>query len=593
MNKLLAYATVLLLVPLVLAMPRGTLEERQAFHDTVSLASNTYTCGDGIRCEAYINIPIRDRKAIARNKDIFFSLAYLNGTESNYTINYEVGHYEKKKERTYVQRCRTVQERNGSTGERCRNVPRTKQVRELVWHGQHFVPGMNVLHLWSDDKPADAIVDWNFRIPETPVQMRHKNTEKMFRTDFDTRVKGWAIWGDPDWEWQNSSFSKRRTFALDESGRTNTPVLVTIADLSTTGNGFAVYTEQDEQKPLTYLDAEEHITTPGNATHILFTADSGETYFLYYENTTAVPGTNAFLVWDRFTDSTNSLPWTERLGSWTYTTYANKAGIGHVTYDVANLYDYKDLGTFARVLYTTRGDGLRFAWRDSTTGNLGADGSRMVCDFGPSKYRCFGNGYADLRGNGGATNVWHDYTFRIGTSGLILYEDEGGPLITFTTPNDAQIGPATQNRVGMGGQESGAGRFDDYALWNWTLLGRVNFYDSLSTTYQLGAEQGGSSIDEEAARAAIYDGLNQSVLAGNYSASEDQDLVVRYQNGTIIEDTLDIFVANGMTRWAFDYTNTTATSIVNITPAFYVWTGMGMTASEIIDSVRTFVDGTA
>jgi hypothetical protein len=589
-----------LAMPFVFALQSSEL----AVYNTITLPSNTAQCGGGITCEADIIIPSSTGLPLIRGTNILFSLAYLNGTESPYTINYTLGHYENQTYTAQEPACTTTLEEgvNGTNGTNtiyCYNVNVTKTREILVWHGEKLVPGQNILHIWSDNKPDNVAVDWNFVIKNLTTAINGQTTT----IDFDTRIKGWAVWGSIDYTWQNTSFTNRRNFTITDTGRVNTPVRVNISSFSSnTASAFAVYDQNNLSKPLNYLDANEHITSNiGNASYLLFTANSSELYFIYYNNNTPVSTAAAFLLWDRFINSSNNLPWTLPGGSWSYGSgYAQKtASPANSYYTIPNLYDYKDLGTFARVYAAVRGDDIRLTWRGTTNGNIANDGTVMVCDFGPTNYRCFGaSSYSSTGGGGMSLSTWHNFTFRMGTSAAVLYEDQSSTAtFTFTTPADAQLGSNANNYTGFGGQEQGTGRLDDYALWNWSLLGRVNFYHNLSTTYTIGASQERDLVaNESVGRQAIISGLQSSTISSSYSYAADRQVYIRLANGSQYKGTFDIFVSAGSKRWAFNYDQNTTSNFLafaNITPVFYVWQRANMTSNAITNDVSAFINSTA
>lgn len=290
-----------------------------------------------------------------------------------------------------------------------------------------------------------------------------------------------------------NQFALYRVLNHTTAGVTTTPLRINISDFNATaGTAFEIVNSSGSAVPFNYLDANEHITNrSNNASYLLVIASTAQNFTVYYNNITPVNFTPAFLQWDRFINSSNNLPWTIGGGSWTFSSgYAEKtAAAGSYVYaPIQGLYNYKDLGVFARVYYAGRGDSMRVSFRQNPA--AWNSGTELIDDFGPTNYRAFGaSAYSSSVGGGGSLTTWHDYTFRVGTSSNTLYEDEGAAIATWAVPTDEQIGSSANNYTGMGGQELGIGRFDDYAAWNWSLLGRVNFYNALSTGYNLTAAQ--------------------------------------------------------------------------------------------------------
>jgi hypothetical protein len=101
---------------------------------------------------------------------------------------------------------------------------------------------------------------------------------------------------------------------------------------------------------------------------------------------------------------------------------------------------------------------------------------------------------------------------------------------------------------------------------------------------------------EDAARQAIIHGLDTSELSGNYSAVQDQQLIIRLVNGTKYQGRFDFYIVNGNKRWAINYdpnNNLSALPVfANITPAFYTWQRINLSSTNITNSVSAFINGT-
>ena len=315
--------------------------------------------------------------------------------------------------------------------------------------------------------------------------------------------------------WQNTSFDNMKNVTMKDTLKSNTPFLLNISDINIISKAFMIYDDSNNIIPFNYLDANEHITTiPTNSSYLLFTANATATYYIYYNNNTVVvKPVDAFLQWDRFINSSNNLPWTIGVGAWSFGRgFAEKtltAG-SYIYSPITGLYNYKDVGIYSKIAHFVRGDSARFVIRCNTSNYANGD---LITDFGPSNYRSFGDGgYSSINGAGGANGVNHSYLWRVGTTASTLWEAEvSSPVATFTTPTDAQIGINKFNFTCMAGQEQGNGTFDNWAVWNWTLLGRVQFYNNTCNNYTMGSVQNYVSPNNFAVNMILFNTTNNSL----------------------------------------------------------------------------------
>ena len=168
-----------------------TLQAQAALANTATLVSNTDACGGGTTCEALFTLEATGNKFLQRDHDIFITFEDQHEQllpSIPFTYDYEIGTLETVTRNYTTTQCTNAS--NGTNGS-CTLQTLSTTTQEVVYHGKSLRPGTNYVHLWSNDKPQDAWVDWQILIKSVPV----KNAGLDTLADFDTHTKGWAVWG--------------------------------------------------------------------------------------------------------------------------------------------------------------------------------------------------------------------------------------------------------------------------------------------------------------------------------------------------------------------------------------------------------------
>jgi len=165
------------------------------FYDDAVLVSNTEVCGGGVRCEAVFTIDVTGTHGLQRNINMFITLEDRQGNVKGNSpwlpdVEFITGSIQNV---TYsaptISVCDGIfVDYNGTSVEGCYYLHELYDVEELVFDDTQLEFGTNYIKVWSDDKSSDEWADWNVLIKNVPTSSGVR--------DFDTHVKGWAVWGD-------------------------------------------------------------------------------------------------------------------------------------------------------------------------------------------------------------------------------------------------------------------------------------------------------------------------------------------------------------------------------------------------------------
>lgn len=127
-------------------------------------------------------------------------------------------------------------------------------------------------------------------------------------------------------------------------------------------------------------------------------------------------------------------------------------------------------------------------------------------------------------------------------------------------------------------------------------------YSGGDVNYSIGVEEsipsgGGTVASESQGDSAILSGIGNSTINASYTAYPSQQIYMRNVTTQQQLGRFDYVAVSGNQRWAFNYVTTGDstsgfTYMVNMTTALYVWEAANLTASQITEQVKAFINST-
>ena len=237
-------------------------------------------------------------------------------------------------------------------------------------------------------------------------------------------------------------------------------------------------------------------------------------------------------------------------------------------------------------------------------GTITARAGQNAC---PNRNGTYTNGYEG--GAGGSTN---ESNCQLGVPPIPYSRAHVDPCMNPSRPG----GPGGVGGYGSGGMIVLAGAVINLLNASLNVSGGINNGGTIKVLYAYTLQNNGSysgqsalvvskindtwfelpQDEENAARAAVLQGVSSSIIGSNYTYFTDHLLAIRLSNGTQYSGRFDIFLKSGNKRWAFNYDPGNISALItfaNITPVFYAWQKINMTPGNITNDVSGFMNSTS
>ena len=173
---------------------------------------------------------------------------------------------------------------------------------------------------------------------------------------------------------------------------------------------------------------------------------------------------------------------------------------------------------------------------------------------------------------------WHKVKYIVNATGTTAYWDNEQIAV--------YAGATSATKISFGNDPN---TLDD----NYDVVYIYRNYGANNPTYEVGEVE---IRDANSSEAVVRDNIQAAIFAKLPSAAiyTDQQIYVRYLNGTQMIGSFDKVAAYGNQRWAFNYItgNETYTYLPNLEPSLYVWENTSLYSDEIEDQVGNLIDTT-
>ena len=628
----------LLLIFLFLPSAYALTTAEQELHDSAIMQSRVPHCGGWIPCSDTFNIDHSGDTPIDLSNSLEINLDYLDNTPSGIPISIEFGHSDDVQVTRHETNCTQVTLGNGSIEQECTIIPVNITQQQIVFSTEKILyPGTNLVRVSTNQKPADAIVDWNIRFT-IPGEESFLESEPV---TFDTRNKGWAVWSGGE---GSTNFQYYRTISVNSTVSAtltdfpahitiNTSQLINAGKLQSDCDDLRVTNGTVGSSTVTLLDYEIEAGTCNSTSTIVWVRtpslpSNGYNLTIYYGNTTASSRANPTSLW--------------QTAGYDAVYHAAEASWSGSAVDSSG----QNNGTFggaATIVQCPSGSGFGKCWNFTaeatgsayiTTPGFGLSSTNVTVSarYTPKVEGVSSDTYSTLFA--GTTTDYYVYHYR--TSNYMHYSNgngvggthtatnsivEGGPhfvsyRVSQPSPSNARmqvnatIANGTINQA-FGATESSTAYYIGLNKYNNQLQGYLDeiriakryrsddwMTAEYAQTYTLGQEQivdSFSAANETDGRSAIITGIAASEIGSSYTAHYDRQVYIRIANGSQYKGTFDVFIASGSKRWAFNYDNESTNNFpafANITPVFWIWQQANLSTANITADVSSFINST-
>jgi len=216
---------------------------------------------------------------------------------------------------------------------------------------------------------------------------------------------------------------------------------------------------------------------------------------------------------------------------------------------------------------------------------------------GQGRYIC----YHDKNSVDVRDGVWHHVVVRWNGSSCEFYTD--GLNVTtgqFNYENGGFGGADANTRIGGyndGFAYSYTGTLDEVRFYNRTLSFaeiQEQYYNGINNLTSLGDAESTGIANEANGNTAIVQGIRQSVLGTGADIYTDQQIAIRYSNGTQILVSFDKVALSGNQTWAFNYITDgeSWSGMSNLSTTVYIWERESLTTVQIRAEVESAINST-
>ncbi len=537
-------------------------------YNNAALLSNTYGCGGAVLCDAKISFFSPVDMDLTQTS-FAVTLDNLDGTTSNIPVYWKVLR-DQLAQYCFNDSSYDNNTKLASTNQYCYNY--TIQVESTS-----LVAGDNTIYLWTDKKPKNSVVDWNFQIKNLDLTKYGGSTT----VTFDTRVKGWALWGN----------TSGKIDYWRQKDSTNTTVWVKLSNIST---GQIIQVIITNNTGNTWAEN-------GNSVFIFFDDFAGTTL-----NTSKWTKTGSYLTqneyinytvtgasWGNYLTTVNTFPQNISIDWMKRVTAASGGGAAYgLSYGLAEeataTNDYHIMDNWAWFQAGV------YNWTFAKNGKYSATNAVQLANMNAAP---FANQWVpfSLIINSTGAEAWVNGTKLGGDNSQVLTDQKlqlgdtlVGPQFLYDNVRVRKYIREQMPTVSCAGNVcniTGVGNMSDVQIALTTnLVGNLNI-----------SEQQIIGVNETLGRQSILQGIQSSIINNSYSVVYDRQVYIRIANGSQYLGRFDVYAQSGNKRWAFNYDQNNINSFpvfVNITPVFYVWQKASMNSSGIINDVSGFINVT-